>query len=107
VQPIKPHRGRPELEIQNSLRAALARAGWSIVEKTHGNAYQAGWPDLYCYHPVHKIHRWIEVKAPRGKLTPAQRERFRRWDQGGLGVYVMVNTNLALLYKEPNWKEWL
>ena len=41
-----------EAAIQAKIRRALEAAGW-LVEKTHGNAYQAGWPDIFAYKPRH------------------------------------------------------
>lgn len=102
-----------EAAIQARLVQVLAAAGWSVVDKTHGDAISAGWPDLYCYHRIRKLHRWIEVKRPsrRGKkdcFEPAQLTRFARWDQAGLGVYVLCDTDLSVLYNDKaNWKEWL
>lgn len=102
-----------EVAIQARLVRVLLAAGWTVVDKTHGDALSAGWPDLYCYHPVRRLHRWIEVKRPSRKghkncFEPAQLTRFARWEAGGLSVYVMCNTDLSILYQEKgNWKEWL
>src|SRR5580658_1750320 len=108
MRPIKIKKGRNEAEIQSALVSALPRGAWTIVDKTHGNSHSAGWPDLYCYHQVRQLHRWVEVKAPGGSFTPAQRARFARWQIAGLGVYVMCDADISVLFtKEPNWREWL
>lgn len=102
-----------EASIQGRLEKALFAAGWTVVDKTHGDAISAGWPDLYCYHGVRKLHRWVEVKRPGRKghkncFEPAQLVRFARWDRGGHQVYVMCDTDLSILYNDKgNWKEWL
>lgn len=86
---------------------ALRRAGWTVVDKTHGNSYQPGWPDLFCFKPPDKV-RWVEVKTPKGGLTPSQRARFACWTGAGLGVWVLDRVDdLRPLYGEANWLEWL
>lgn len=107
VKPLGKPPARPEKTIQDALRTALLRGGWTIVDKTHGNCYQPGWPDLYCFHPVRGA-RWVEVKTPTGDLTPAQRARFACWTAAGLGVWVLDQSfDLSPLFKEPNWTNWL
>lgn len=102
-----------EHAIQERLRRVLAAAGWTIVEKTHGDQLMAGWPDLYAFNPVRNLHRWIEVKRPsrrgrKGCFEPAQLVRFAKWEAAGLPVYVMGDTDLSLLYRDKgNWREWL
>lgn len=102
-----------EATIQARLVKCLAAAGWTVIDKTHGDALSAGWPDLYCFNPVRNLHRWIEVKRPsrKGKkacFEPAQLVRFARWDTAGLEVYVMCDCDLSVLQNHKgNWKEWL
>jgi hypothetical protein len=115
MKPLRARKpGRSEVEIQATIVKALTLAGWSIIDKTHGDSRSAGWPDLYCYHPVRKIHRWVEVKRPERKgqgtcFEPTQIARFARWQIGGLGVYILSSpTEIGLLMtSEPNWRDWL
>jgi hypothetical protein len=100
----KPH--DTEAVIQDRIRRALASAGFTICDKSHGNMYQQGWPDLYAFHP-HRGHKWIEVKTPTGSLTPAQRARFACWHVAGVQVHVLCNTDLSIIYQPGNWHEWL
>lgn len=95
-----------ETSIVSRIRLTLVANGYTLVEKTHGNSYQAGWPDLYCFHPV-KGHRWVEVKRPRvGRLTRAQRVRFAQWEAAGEGVWVLTSPDDAVrLDGPPNWRE--
>lgn len=98
-----------EASIQDALRRLMAIQGWTLTEKTHGNSYQAGWPDLMCFHPVKGI-RWVEVKRPKGSLTRSQRARFASWEQAGLGVYVIAEASLEALRAldgHPNWRDWM
>ena len=127
---------RSEKSIQNAIRNTLERAGW-LTEKTHGNRYQPGWPDLMCWQGaeilsgfagVHDdtdigcpdgngscfgcvggILKWLEVKRPGGKLTPRQVTRFAKWEAAGLGVWVAAKVDgvRELLGDPPNWREWL
>lgn len=104
---MKPFKGKPESEthlIKRIRKAALA-AGWTLVAKTHGNAYQKGWPDLYMFHPARGAV-WAEVKRPGGRLTPDQRRRFAEWERAGVGVWVLEGVNLAPLFERPNWRCW-
>lgn len=102
-----------EAAIQARLVKVLLGAGWSVVDKTHGDAVSAGWPDLYCFHPTRQLHRWVEVKRPsrRGHKScfeRAQVARFMRWWVAGLQVYVMCDCDISILYKDQgNLKEWL
>jgi len=106
VKPINAPRGDSEKEIQDRIRTALARAGWTVVDKTHGNCFQPGWPDLYAFHPTYG-HRWIEVKTPTGSLTKAQRARFACWTAAGVQIHVLCSTDLASLFRPGDWEEWL
>lgn len=53
---------------------ALRRAGVTVIELGH---IGGGVPDLYCYRKATGLGRWIEVKAPKGKLTKPQIEFHR------------------------------
>lgn len=105
-------KARPkEKTIERAIRVFLAKRGW-LTEKTHGNQFQAGWPDLMLFHTPYN-HRWLEVKRPGGKLTPAQRKRFAEWETYGLGVWVADRVTMGsqtvedLLSGPPNWRDWL
>ncbi len=68
---------------------------------THGNQYQSGFPDLYCFHPGYKIDRWVEVKM-RNSFTSAQHHWFPKIDK----IWVMKNATedeYAKLFRSPNW----
>lgn len=92
--------------IQDLIRTALARAGFTVAAKTHGNCYQPGWPDLYAFHP-HRGHKWIEVKRPTGELTKAQVARFSCWHVAGVQIHVLCDADLTPIYQPGNWYEWL
>lgn len=117
---MRPMRQKPKLEsrIVDEIRARLFDGGWTLVEKTHGNEFSGGWPDLLCFRPAAAgtssawphgdLIRWVEVKRPkRAKktcLTPAQRARFSRWEKAGLGVWVLTSADeVDKLFGEPNW----
>jgi hypothetical protein len=57
---------------QASIVEALRAAGVTVIEM---GGVGDGCPDLHCYRPSHGLMRWLEVKMPGAKLTPAQ-ERF-------------------------------
>lgn len=83
----------------------MERKGW-LTDKTHGNKFQSGWPDLYCHHPLHG-GAWIEMKATkRKKLTRSQRGLFARWSKYGVRIWVLTGPeDYDLLFDEPNWKD--
>jgi hypothetical protein len=95
-----------EAVIQERIRKNLRAAGWTLDEKTHGDALMSGWPDLYIYHPARGA-RWVEIKRPNGRFTKAQLLRFARWAGAGLPVYVLCDCDFSPLFRDPNWTEWL
>lgn len=105
MKPFRVSRGPRESVLLAQIRNALRRNGW-LVEKTHGNCYQSGFPDLLCFHPVHGL-RWVEVKRPSGRLTTAQRVTFARWEGFKMGVWVFVSpTEVEKIFESSNWREW-
>jgi len=96
---------REKLTVSDPLRRLLRADGW-LVEKSHGNLYQAGWPDLYCFHLAHG-HRWVETKTPNGRLTPAQFETFSRWVEAGVPIWILTEPRPDLLLDPPNARAWL
>jgi hypothetical protein len=96
----------PEWRIQNELKRYLAVRGW-LVEATHGNAYQKGFPDLYLYHPQHR-QRWVDCKSPiRHSLTRAQRTKWPRWEKFGVGIWILTaatQEQYDKLFGPPNWR---
>lgn len=79
----------------------LRKKEWNVI-RTHGNKYQAGFPDLYTFHHVYG-ERWIEIKMPGPKsFTPYQLYYFpiiRR-------VWVLTGTfqsDYLKLWKDPNF----
>ena len=106
---MKPLKSRPVKEsvIVDRVRSILRSQGYGVVEKTHGNRYMKGWPDLYAYSKVRENHRWIEVKRPNGKLTPAQASRFRSWEAEGLDVQVATLVPETDLIVYSSWRAWI
>ena len=105
IEKPKVKRNNPEEKIQNKIRKILKADGW-VTEKMHGNQYQSGIPDLYCFHRKHG-HRWVEIKTEKGRLTHAQGVTFKAWEKAGLGVYILTHhseINLLTDGSEPNWR---
>lgn len=98
----------PEQAVQDRIRFILAGAGW-LSEKTHGNQFQPGWPDLWLFHPEHPGVSWLEVKAPGGYYTPAQLSRFPKWESRGVGIWTCDDPDriLKILSGPPNWRDFL
>ena len=51
---------QPESRLQEKIVRMLRLQEWTVIP-THGNLYQGGFPDLYCFHYVYGV-RWVEVK---------------------------------------------
>ena len=74
MKPFDPKSNRqPEAVLQDQIIKMLRLQEW-IVIRTHGNKFQAGFPDLYCVHHVYG-ERWVEVKRP-GKEVCTEYQNF-------------------------------
>jgi len=66
--------------------------GW-YIEKTHGNQYQEGFPDLLAMHPRYDP-KWIECKViDKGNqisCTPAQKRKFPIWIAHGVKIWCVA-----------------
>lgn len=94
---------RPEDKIRDYIVNKLRTQRW-LAEKTHGNAHQSGFPDIYAVNRRYG-QRWIEVKRMTGvSFTESQRKCFPKWDSAGVGIWVLQAENqLDRLFKAPNW----
>ena len=105
------------LKIVHPLVTFLENAeGW-YVEKTHGNQYQEGFPDLLCMHRRYG-ERWVECKVIRNgsfEFTSAQKRKFPKWITHGARLWLIAGVDFrgstglislkkayGLLFKEPN-----
>ena len=103
----------PEALVQAKIVKYLEARGW-IVNVTHGNAFQSGFPDLWACHPRFS-YRWIEVKDPnragkRSLFTPAQRRVFPLWAGCGIGIWVLTGADqweYDKLFRPANWYTFL
>lgn len=104
---IKRNKHGPEWYIQRDLKQYLKDRGW-IVEQTHGNRFQTGFPDLYVIHKRHG-YRWIDCKNPgRYTFTQAQRIKWPIWSDAGIGIWILTAANQEqydLLFHPPNWQQ--
>jgi len=95
----------PEWHIQQNIITFLRAREW-FVKSTHGNAYQSGFPDLFCSHRVYG-QRWVEVKNLENyKFTAAQLDLFPLFVANGSGIWILVEANESeyqKLFKKCNW----
>lgn len=79
---------RPEAKIQKAVIDFLILRGW-FVKVLHGNAYQAGMPDLFiCKRSLG--WRFLEIKQPdKYMFTEDQCRTFPRLAKEGVGVWIM------------------
>ncbi len=101
----------PEKKLQEQIEAMLRIKGW-YVNRTHGNMYQSGFPDIFSCHTRYG-QRWVEVKLPdmQGSVfTPSQLEEFPKMCANGSGVWVLTGTSESeydKLFKPHNWWQYL
>jgi hypothetical protein len=97
---------QPEKVLQDEIVHFLRMRGW-MVENMHGNAFQMGVPDLYCYHMDLDMHRWIDVKRPHAHVyTKAQCQKWPGWKPG---VWIMMGATeewYSKLFEPPNFMEY-
>jgi hypothetical protein len=80
-------RKQPEKVLQDEIAVFLRQRGW-MVENMHGNAFQKGVPDLYCYNEQLDLHRWVDVKREGSyKYTKDQCQTWPGWKPG---VWIMM-----------------
>lgn len=98
----------PEWYVQRDLIEFLGARGWH-VENMHGNQYQKGIPDLYAFHQTHR-ERWIDAKVEGAySFTPAQRDKWPKWEAAGIGIWILTAADQAAydkLFAPPNWRDY-
>ncbi len=106
-------RTRPEFSLQRRIIMMLRDRGW-FVRSTHGNAFQKGFPDLFCYNPAFERAplgpcRWIDVKVKgQHRYTKAQCLEWPEWEIGGVGIWILMgytDEDYGLLFRPPNFRE--
>jgi len=72
-KPIKPRKKKasPEQEIQRDIIKLLKDKGFYVFKNQQGFGSETGVADLYCI--KQGVSAWIEVKAPNGRLSEAQK----------------------------------
>jgi hypothetical protein len=102
-----PRKG-PEWRIQRDLKRFLHDRDW-LVEQTHGNLYQTGFPDLFLAHERWG-YRWVDVKNPKSySFTKAQRIKWPLWESFGVGVWILTGASQSeydKLFGPPNWRDY-
>jgi hypothetical protein len=105
---IKHSKHGPEWYIQKDLIEFLDTRQW-MVERTHGNMYQTGFPDLYIAHERWG-QRWIDCKNPeRYCFTKDQRRKWPLWEKKGIGIWILVaatQEEYDKLFQPPNWRNY-
>lgn len=98
---------RPEAALQKKIITFLENKEW-LIEVMHGNAFQKGIPDLFCWH-INFGFRWIDVKLPTGSdLTKAQCQKWTSWREKGLKIHIMkaaTEDEYKKIFGPANWRE--
>lgn len=106
LEPI--FRDNPELRIRTRIRRYLKNKGW-YTKIMHGNQFQSGIPDLFCYHKEYGM-RWIDAKNPkRYSYTVAQIKLWPVLESHGCGVFILFEgdaANYKLLFQPPNFRKY-
>ncbi len=107
MEPLKLPKNDKESRIQKRIIDFMTLRGW-FVKSTHGNAYQSGFPDLFCCHQSYGI-RWVEVKVPvKYRFTKAQLTVFTAFAARNHGVWVMTSEkDYECLMRAANWHTFL
>jgi len=96
----------PEAHGAKRLRIKMTAIGWHL-EKLHGNKYQSGLPDYVAMHIRFGLV-WIETKAPGGKLSQRQHQKFAVLEEKGQKIFVLENeTHYGRLFTTPNWRQYI
>lgn len=108
IDPPKGARLPTETSGSNNLREYMEQHDW-FTYKFHGSEFQKGWPDLHVSHMIHG-QRLIETKSFRDghKLEDTQVKIFKQLYRTGVGIWVLRDKHdYHLLFKPPNWTEFL
>lgn len=105
----KTRRTGPEAIIESKFIDFLKIRDW-MAERTHGNEFQMGFPDLFCAHKRYG-QRWVEIKNPDSySFTPAQLDMFPKMVAHGVGVWIIVaatESEYQKLFGPQNWYTYL
>lgn len=99
-----------EHDIQELIIKKMRYLEW-FCKSTHGNLFQAGFPDIYACNRKYGP-RWIEVKQPdvtKSYFTPAQLATFPLMEANGAGIWVLIGDSdqeYAKLFQPPNWRQY-
>lgn len=105
IPPRRTVRTGPEAKGLQRLCLYLRARGW-YIKKLHGGKYQSGLPDLLALHSVHGL-RWIEMKAPNGKLRVSQINEFCKMEKHGQQIHVLEDeSHYERLFKPGNWRSY-
>ena len=92
-----------EAQIQRAIVELLESRNW-LTQVMGANQFQSGYPDLYIFRRDCG-ERWLEIKRPENYFfTVPQRKRWRRWEQIGIGVWIMsgaTEEEYRKLFKNP------
>lgn len=98
-----------EKVIQERIVKKLKDLGW-LVKKTHGNAWQCGFPDLFAASIRYGV-RWIETKRPDYQsFTEAQLRDFPLMSNNGAPIWVLTGEDdweINKLFRHQNWHHYL
>lgn len=108
MRKISGSKHRPEWRIQQALIKFLTARKW-LVEHTHGNLFQQGFPDLFLHH-IKWGYRWVDCKV-KGKytFTKAQKQKWPIWERHGVGIWILTDATQEeydKLFGPPNWRDY-
>jgi hypothetical protein len=97
----------PEKRLQDSVIGAARSLGWRVYHTYSSVRSEPGYPDLHLLHTRHKMSALVELKAMKGRLSPAQTAWLR--DLATVGTLVAVwrpidwtNTTIHQWLAEPH-----
>ena len=89
--PSRAPRKREEQSFQHKVQELGRAYGWQDWHVLRSKGMRAGFPDLVLMRPPELI--WIELKAKKGKVTPAQAQMHDDLRASGQRIYLWYDTD--------------
>lgn len=97
------HAVGPEAAVERDISEKLRARAWLVIP-LHGSTYQAGMPDLMCFHKDYGV-RMLEVKDPNRKgflFTGGQLDKFAKLNRHGCPVIIVKRWDMELILRNKS-----
>jgi len=90
-EPSRAPRKHEERSFQHKVQELAKACNWQDWHVLRSKGMRAGFPDLVLMRPPQLI--WVELKAKKGKVTPAQAQMHEDLRASGQSVYLWYDTD--------------